>query len=140
MRTRISSNASWEDDVGYSRSVRIDDSVYVVGATATDEYGELVGVDEPVPQTGPGLANVERALEPVEYHRGPGSTIEDWHNHRRRRSSPLYLRDIDAWTAIGRAHRELRWNVRPACSMGQIVRPVDPDILVEMEAVATSEH
>jgi enamine deaminase RidA (YjgF/YER057c/UK114 family) len=48
----------------------------------------------------------------------------------------LYVTDIDDWEAIGRAHAEAFGEVRPATSMVQVKRLVDPGMLVEVEAAA----
>ena len=62
-RRTISSGTDWEDEVGYSRAVRVGDRVKVSGTTATDADGELVGEGDPYAQASQAIANVERALE-----------------------------------------------------------------------------
>jgi enamine deaminase RidA (YjgF/YER057c/UK114 family) len=48
----------------------------------------------------------------------------------------LYVTDIEQWEAVGRAHGELFARVRPASTMVQIQRLIDPAMLVEVEADA----
>ncbi len=48
----------------------------------------------------------------------------------------LFVTDVDRWDEIGRAHREYFDDVRPATSMVQVERLVDPEMVVEVEAVA----
>jgi enamine deaminase RidA (YjgF/YER057c/UK114 family) len=51
----------------------------------------------------------------------------------------MFVTDVDQWEEIGRAHREYFGDVRPATSMVQVERLVDPEMVVEVEAVANVE-
>lgn len=123
-RTRISSNATWEDEVGYSRAVRVGDRIEVAGTTATGDDGELVGVGDPYAQAKRTLANVERALEEA------GAGVEDVVRTR------MFVVDVDDWEAVGRAHGEVFGDVRPVTTLVEVSALVDPEMLVEIEAVA----
>lgn len=122
-RERISSGTEWELTVGYSRAVRVGDEVHVSGTTATEE-GEPVGVGDPYEQTRQVISNIESALSATD------ATLDDVVRTR------LFVTDIDDWETIGRAHGEAFGEVRPATTMVQVDRLVDPEMLVEMEAVA----
>jgi enamine deaminase RidA (YjgF/YER057c/UK114 family) len=122
-RTTVSSGTEWESQVGYARAVRVDSRVHVSGTTATDETGAVVS-GGPSEQTKRALENVERAL------REAGATLEDVVRTR------LFVTDIDDWEEIGRAHGEFFGDVRPATSMVQVARLVDPEMVVEIEAEA----
>lgn len=123
-RERVDSGSPWEDAVGYSRAVRVGNEIHVSGTTATDEDGDLVGGDDAAAQTRQALANVERALAAAD------AGIEDVVRTR------LYVTDIDDWESIGRAHAQTFGDVRPATSMVQVERLIDPAMLVEIEAIA----
>jgi enamine deaminase RidA (YjgF/YER057c/UK114 family) len=126
-RKRISSGTEWEERVGYSRAVRVGDRVHVSGTTATDDAGDIVGAGDPAAQTRQALANVEAALERA------GAGIEDVVRTR------LFVTDIDDWEAIGEVHGEVFGDVRPATTMVEVARLIDPALVVEVEADAVVE-
>ena len=123
-RTTVSSGTEWESRVGYSRAVRVGDTVHVSGTTATDEAGEVVGEGDAHVQTRRALENVVSALGEAD------ASIGDVVRTR------MFVVDIDDWEAVGRAHGEVFGDVRPATSMVEVSRLIDPRMLVEVEAVA----
>jgi len=123
-RQRVTSGTVWEDEVGYSRAVRVGDRIEVSGTTATDEDGDIVGVGDPYVQTRQTIENIEHALEEA------GASLSDVIRTR------MFVTDIDHYDAVGRAHSEAFDDVRPATSMYEIERLVDPELLVEIEVSA----
>lgn len=120
----MSSGTEWEPRVGYSRAVRVGRDVRVSGTTATDADGNVVGPGDPYEQTKRVIENVADALEEA------GSGLDDVVRTR------IFVVDIDDWEAIGRAHAEAFGEVRPATSMVEVRRLIDPEMLVEIEVDA----
>lgn len=126
-RSRVSTGTDWESNVGYSRAIRAGNQVHVSGTTATDEDGDLVGKGDPSEQTRQALDNVAAALETLD------ATLSDVVRTR------IYVVDADDWEAVGRAHGEYFGEIRPATTLVEVSRLVDPAMLVELEATAVLE-
>ena len=123
-RRNYSSGTPWEPVVGYSRAVRVGQSVYVAGTTATDAGGKIVGAGDAGAQAVQILKNIGAAL------RGLGCGYE--HVVRTR----IFITNAADWEAVGRAHGEVFRDIRPASTLVVVSRLVDPAMLVEIEADA----
>jgi enamine deaminase RidA (YjgF/YER057c/UK114 family) len=123
-RQLYSSGTSWEPVVGYSRAVRVDGRIWVSGTTSTGSDGAIVGKGDPYAQAKQAIANIERALAAA------GAVLADVVRTR------IFVTDITHWQDIGRAHGEAFANIRPATTMVEVARLIDPDLLVEIEADA----
>jgi len=116
-RENFESGTHWEAVVRYPRVVRVGPFVYVSGTTAPEVQG-------PYEQARAVLAKIDEAL------RGAGAELTDVVRTR------MYVTDISQWEKVGRAHGEFFGGIRPATSMVQVGRLIDPQMLVEIEAEA----
>lgn len=123
-RQNYATGSKWEPVIGYSRTVRVGQFVYVSGTTGGGPDGKIVGAGDPYAQTRQALANLVAALT------GVGAKPE--HVVRTR----IYLTDISGWEAVGRAHGEIFGSIRPATTMVEVAKLISPEIMVEIEADA----
>lgn len=123
MRKNISSDAKWENVVGYSRAVRIDNIIEISGTVASDG-DNVVGKDNEYQQTKYILQKFENILKQA------GANLSDVIRTR------IYVKNISRWEEVAKAHQEIFGNIKPATSMVEVSNLISPEYLVEIEATA----
>ena len=113
----------WENVVGYSRAVRIGNTIEVSGTTAMDG-DELIGNGDMYAQTKFVIQKIEGALIEA------GATLNDVVRIR------MYVTDISKWNDAAKAHAEFFINIKPASTMVEVSRLINDDLLIEMEVTA----
>lgn len=124
MRNNISSGSPWEPIAGYSRAVQIGEHISVSGTTASNEAGEVQSPGDPFGQTVFVLQKIESALAEC------NATRADVIRTR------IFVTDIEQWEAVARAHQQFFGDIRPACTLVEVSRLVNDELLVEIEADA----
>jgi enamine deaminase RidA (YjgF/YER057c/UK114 family) len=115
-RRNVSSESSYEDEVGYSRAVRIGPLVVVAGTTAPG--------DGAAAQAREILRRVDSAL------RACGASMTDVVRTR------MFVTDIARWPEIAAVHAEVFGDIRPVTTMVEVSALIAPDLLVEIEVDA----
>ena len=123
-RINISSGAFWEDEIGYSRAVKIGNHIEISGTVASGENGVVVGEHDPYEQTAYILKKIEKALVQA------GASLKDVVRTR------MFVTDISKFDAYARAHGEVFSSIKPCTSMVEVKGLVSPEYLIEIEATA----
>lgn len=121
-RRRAFSGTVWEDLAGFCRAVRVGDRVLVSGTTAT-HGSRCIGGDDPAAQAHFVIDKIEGALESL------GANLGDVVRTR------IFVRRLDDWEPVARAHGERFAGIHPANTLVQ-AGLVGDEYLVEMEAEA----
>jgi enamine deaminase RidA (YjgF/YER057c/UK114 family) len=124
MRKQITSGSPFEKPIGFSRAVRIGNTIAVAGTAPIAEGGGTACKGDLYGQTRRCLEIIQAAVEAA------GGRLEDVIRTR------VMLTNIDGWEAAGRAHGEFFGEIRPACTFVEVSCFIDPTWLVEMEADA----
>jgi enamine deaminase RidA (YjgF/YER057c/UK114 family) len=120
---RIGSGGPYEETVGYSRMVVIDDIALVAGCTSIVD-GAVAHVGDAYGQTLQAIQNALDALARVEM------TASDVFRTR------LYVVGREHIEAVGAAHGAIFGQIRPVATMVLVAGLIDPDMLVEVEVEA----
>ena len=127
MRRLISSGSPYEPKVGISRAVRVGSIVAVSGTAPVGPDGTTVGKGDPAAQARRCLDIIKEALERA------GASLDQVVRTR------TLLTRIEDWQAVAAVHGEYFGAIRPANTIMQVTRFIDPDWLIEFEADAVIE-
>ena len=124
MRTNISGGSPFEPIIGFSRAVRIGNTIHVAGTGPVGADNEDV-----TGQTHRIFAIIEKALADA------GASFNDVVRTR------MYLTRVEDWEAVGRVHGEFFGAIRPAATMVVVAALLNPNwrIEIEMDAVLTDD-
>ena len=126
MRTNWSSNTLWEESFGYSRAVQIGNTIEVSGTTASED-GKVIGVGDVTLQTEYIIKKIEHTLVEA------GFSLKDVVRTR------IFMTDISHWEEVAKVHSYLFEDVMPASTIIEVSKLIDPDLLIEIEAIAIKE-
>jgi enamine deaminase RidA (YjgF/YER057c/UK114 family) len=123
-RQSVPAGTIWGEGFGYSRAVRVGKAIHVSGTAASDEEGQIHGRGDVYAQTAFALSRIESALDDL------GASIEQVVRTR------VYVTDMDSWKQVAQAHAEFFAEIKPASTLVEVSRLIDPELLVEIEAMA----
>jgi enamine deaminase RidA (YjgF/YER057c/UK114 family) len=125
---RVSSGSPFEPKVGISRAVRRGQIVAVSGTAPLGPDGKTVAKGDAAAQARRCLQIIDAAI------RGLGGKRSDVIRTR------ILLTRIEDWEKVAAVHGEFFAGIRPANTVMQVVRFIDPDWLVEIEADAVVQE
>jgi enamine deaminase RidA (YjgF/YER057c/UK114 family) len=121
-RKCASSGSKWEPIMGYSRAVRSGNFIAVtgtVGINADGSYAKSVAE-----QTRRSLAIIQAAVEAL------GGRMQ--HILRTR----MFVTDVSKWQEVAEVHGKIFSEIRPATSILEVAKLIDPEAMIEIEADA----
>src|SRR5215831_19523243 len=119
MRKNITGGSPFEPIIGFSRAVRVGNTVHLAGTGPVGADNE-----DAAGQTRRIFAIAQKALAEA------GASFEDVVRTR------MYLTHVEDWEAVGRVHGEFFGAIRPAATMVVVAKLLNPSWRVEIEADA----
>ena len=116
MRKNISGGSPFEPIIGFSRAVRVGNTVHLAGTGPVGADNE-----DAAGQTRRIFAIAEKALAEA------GASFQDVVRTR------MYLTHVEDWEDVGRVHGEFFGDIRPAATMLVVAALLNPNWRVEIE-------
>ena len=123
-RKRVNTSTPFEQVAGFSRAIRVGQTVHVSGTSATDQEGRVLAKGDATEQTRIVLQRIQRALIEA------GASMKDVVRTR------MYAVNESDCYRIMRAHGDFFKEILPATTLVVVKGLVDPEMLVEIEAIA----
>jgi enamine deaminase RidA (YjgF/YER057c/UK114 family) len=123
-RIIIQPKGLWDPRPRFAQVARVGNQVYIAGQTAVDEWGNLVGKGDIEAQARQIFLNLQKCLESV------GAGFEQVVK------ITVYSLDLDAHQEVIRRLRREYFKEPVASTTLQVSRLVNPDWLLEIEAIA----
>lgn len=123
-RRRISSGGPFEAVAGYSRAIVVGDGCWVAGTTDAGPDGRSRHPGDLAGQTRAALAIIGEALTQA------GFSLADVVRTR------MFVTDMSQSGVVAAIHGEVFAAIRPAATLVEVSRLIDPSLLIEIEAEA----
>lgn len=121
-RRRSEGGSTLEETVGFSRAVRVGNHIAVSGTAPIGPDGKVHAPGDVYEQTCRALEIVEESLAAL------GASLDQVVRTR------IMMVNIGDWKEAARAHAEVFADIKPACTLVEVSRFIDPEWLVEVEA------
>ena len=127
-KQHISSGSPYEPRLGISRAVRSGRIIAVAGTAPIGPDGKTASQGDAAAQARRCIEIIASALEQA------GASLSDVIRTR------ILLTRIEDWERVGLVHGEFFSSIRPANTVMQVTRFIDPEWLVEIEADAVIDE
>ncbi len=125
-RKNISYGQPLEEQIGFSRAVRIGNIIAITGTAPIGKNLEVISPGDVYGQTKRCLEIIKEVIEKA------GGNLEDVIRTR------ILLKNIDKWKDAAKAHGEYFSEIRPACTFMEVSGFINSEWLVEIEADAVT--
>jgi enamine deaminase RidA (YjgF/YER057c/UK114 family) len=121
-RTNVSSGSHFEGVAGFSRAVRIGNTISVAGTAPIAADGSTAAPGDAYGQTQRCFEIIEQAITEA------GGSLQNVVRTR------VMMTDISLWKDAAKAHGEIFASIKPACTLVEVSGLIEKDWLVEIEA------
>lgn len=123
-RRNVSTGSPYEPIIGISRAVRIGNVIAVAGTAPLGPDGKTIGIGDPAVQARRCFEISRLAIEQL------GGNLSNVIRTR------IILTRIEDWRVVAEVYGEIFRDIRPANTIVQVTRFIDPEWLIETEVDA----